>query len=227
MHAHGGHMSESKCKAELEITSAADRSYKSFKHWQETAEGSCFSTCGCRRLFWPPALLYVDFGKRRWTKHFRQTDRSGEGVRAVLVNNRCCNLGQITAKEHLCTPDVELLDAGFHLCCCMWHHRHSCCQAVDTTLQCIYDEFWKFHLDLHFNNITSIWGLIKYYSFQLSSKQLSSCMLTTKQKRFRFCSSIWDCNSCIFKLKACLRQICTGDYTFTDFIGIQRNNQVL
>lgn len=66
------------------------------------------------------------------------------GVFEVFVNNRRCN----PVKEHLCTPDVDLLDAGFRspfllrdFARVMTHsHRNSCCQATNTTTQCIHDQ---------------------------------------------------------------------------------------
>lgn len=66
----------------------------------------------------------------------RDFRRKSWGI-VVLVNNRWCNPSNVTLKEHLCSPDMEVLALSLHRhclpkesthpiswCqCSVWHHR--------------------------------------------------------------------------------------------------------
>lgn len=75
------------------------------------------SRCGCKDTFpFSSISLHGFWIIGRWTADWKQTNRSGLEVLAVLISNRWCNPRYVTVKEHLCAPDVELLTVSFHPC---------------------------------------------------------------------------------------------------------------
>ena len=61
--------------------------------------------------------------------------RKGGGL-AVYVNNRWCNPGHITAKDRICSPDIELLAVGLHPYYLPREFSHAIAVAVYITSAC-------------------------------------------------------------------------------------------
>ena len=112
--------------------------------WRQ--QENCFSRHGYGSTFQHLQSNY--FKQYRWSKDFRQTDKSRMGCLHWLWMLDGVIL-DMWLKEHLCTPDTELLALTFHPRCLP---ANATCDIITTivakgkniTLACIYEKRWRF-----------------------------------------------------------------------------------